>query len=436
MASLFKKTIVKIDPKTGRKIKRKSAKWWGKYKDVLGISRRVPLCTDKAASQVMLNDLVTKADREKVGMGDRFEDQHRTPLRVHLDDFEGHLRSKGVSAEQVKLVVGRCRKIVDGCGFTYIGDLAASRVQTYLAELRTAGASIQTSNHYLRAVKQFTRWLVRDRRTNDDRLAHMSGGNVKLDRRHDRRALTNDELGRLIDAAQTGPVVLGMTGPDRAMLYGVAVSTGLRASELASLTPESFDLDRQPPTVTVEAAYSKHRRQDVLPLRPNLVPALQVWLGENPAGCPVWPGKWAKAKLAGLMLKRDLKAAGVAYVDEDGRYADFHSLRHTFITRLAMANVPVKVAQSLARHSDVNLTPSRYAHVGVFDQASAIASLPLLCDREADAMRMTGTGGRSVVPPVVPKMGHHGCLSVVATWRRLASPPAIVVREVSTQWQP
>jgi integrase len=48
-----------------------------------------------------------------------------------------------------------------------------------------------------------------------------------------------------------------MTGPDRAMLYRVAVGTGFRANELRSLTPESFDLDANPPKVTVEAAYSK-----------------------------------------------------------------------------------------------------------------------------------------------------------------------------------
>jgi hypothetical protein len=38
------------------------------------------------------------------------------------------------------------------------------------------------------------------------------------------------------------------------MLYRLALTTGLRASELASLTKRSFDLDSTPPTVAVEAA--------------------------------------------------------------------------------------------------------------------------------------------------------------------------------------
>jgi hypothetical protein len=34
------------------------------------------------------------------------------------------------------------------------------------------------------------------------------------------------------------------------------------------------------------------------------------------------------------MLRIDLGAAGIPYQDESGRFADFHSLRHTFITNL------------------------------------------------------------------------------------------------------
>ncbi len=55
MASLYKKPIKATEPKTGRKIKRKSAKWWGRYRDALGRDRRVPLARDKAAAQAMLN---------------------------------------------------------------------------------------------------------------------------------------------------------------------------------------------------------------------------------------------------------------------------------------------------------------------------------------------------------------------------------------------
>jgi hypothetical protein len=66
----------------------------------------------------------------------------------------------------------------------------------------------------------------------------------------------------------------------------------------------------------------------------------------------------------------------LAYKDADGRHADFHSLRHTFVTTLVRSGVSPKAAQSLARHSTINLTMNVYTSLTVNDQASALASLP------------------------------------------------------------
>jgi hypothetical protein len=64
MASLYKKPVMIKDPTTGMKIKTKSKKWWGQYKDALGRLRRVPLAVDKLSAQAKLNDLVKKVERE------------------------------------------------------------------------------------------------------------------------------------------------------------------------------------------------------------------------------------------------------------------------------------------------------------------------------------------------------------------------------------
>jgi integrase len=58
------------------------------------------------------------------------------------------------------------------------------------------------------------------------------------------------------------------------------------------------------------------------------------------------------------------------------RYADFHSLRHCFITGLARAGVSPKMAQTLARHSDIRLTLGVYTHVELPGRTAAIESLP------------------------------------------------------------
>lgn len=170
-------------------------------------------------------------------------------------------------------------------------------------------------------------------------------------------------------------MVLGVPGTTRALLYQLAVETGLRANELASLTAASFCFSSQPPTVTVAAIHSKHRRQDVLPLRPQTALKLCALLTLSPNEEKLFTvpsGRLAR------MMRVDLKAAGLPYKDATGKFADFHSLRHTCGSLLAASGVHPKVAQTILRHSDINMTLSRYSHVFAEQSAAAVASLPNL----------------------------------------------------------
>lgn len=121
------------------------------------------------------------------------------------------------------------------------------------------GISAQTFNFYLQACKQFCRWAVKDRGALENPLAHLDGLNVKIDRRRDRRASSIDELRGLLETTRTGPRRNNMEGRERALLYWLAVETG--SNELRNLSRASFAFDVDPPTVTVKAAYSKHRRE-------------------------------------------------------------------------------------------------------------------------------------------------------------------------------
>jgi len=61
-------------------------------------------------------------------------------------------------------------------------------------------------------------------------------------------------------------------------------------------------------------------------------------------------------------MTQAVRDAGIPYVDGAGRYHDFHALRHTTGSWLAANGVHPKVAQAIMRHSDINLTMSRYTH--------------------------------------------------------------------------
>ena len=260
-------------------------------------------------------------------------------------------------------------------------------------------------------MKSFGNWLVKDRRSPENPFAHLSRLNARVDVRHERRALSNDELSRLVSTVEKcQEAYRDLDRTTRAMLYRLATMTGLRAAELASLTPASFDLAADKPTVTLEAGYSKHRREDVLPLHPDLVVRLRQWFSERERALDghsvilslnraadvkpecLFPGTWATR--AFQMLRNDLDTAGIAYVTDDG-VADFHSLRHTFISNLVAGGMHPKLAQQLARHSTIALTMDRYSHVGLLDMNATLQSLPVTTAPESQTMRATGTTDQS-----------------------------------------
>src|SRR5262249_31632198 len=175
---------------------------------------------------------------------------------------------------------------------------------------------------------------------------------------------------------------------------------GFRTGELAVLTPESFALDTDPPTATLAAEHTKNKKPVVQPLPPEVVAVLREYLTGRPAGQPVWPGTWADRSAD--MLKGDRAAAGIPYTVEGPHgplFADFHALRHSFITMLERAGIGVKTAQELARHSDIRLTMQRYTHKTLHDLAGAVELLPPLLSAgprtEATALKATGTEGKS-----------------------------------------
>ena len=303
-------------------------------------------------------------------------ESEQLPVAQHVAAFSDYLKGKGSTARHINSTLSNIFEIIHYCGFGTGGDFDAGKVSRYLADLRRQDKGVQAINHRLTAFKSFVRWLFITDRIRSDSMKSLKRdvAGERVDRRHPRRALADVEIRDLIEAAEQGPQYMSMSGPDRAMLYRLALGTGLRASELRSLTPGSFALDDpKNPTVNVQAAYSKHRRDDVQPMNRELAEAMAGFIVDKPVDDRLFkiPSR------AFAMIKADLEAAGISYCTAAG-YADFHALRHTFITQLARSGVAPAVAMSLARHSSITLTMDRYTHVVLSDQRSALERLPAL----------------------------------------------------------
>ena len=155
---------------------------------------------------------------------------------------------------------------------------------------------------------------------------------------------------------------------------GATLGTGLRVQELASLTPAAFDLEAR--TVTVCAASTKNRKRAVQPLPAAVNDLMRRHLAGRASQERIWPGTWWKR--TAKLIRRDLAAAGVPYVveGEDGPlYADFHALRHTYVTEVVRTAPNLKVAQELARHSTPALTLGVYTHSDAPERRAAVDGL-------------------------------------------------------------
>lgn len=248
-----------------------------------------------------------------------------------------------------------------------------------LLERANPGRGPTTVNHYIRAVRGFFRWMVEEKRASSNPLAGLTMLNERVEIRRGRRELPADELQALFAATRASQRSFrGLTGEDRFFLYLTAATTGFRANALENLTPGDFDLDAG--YAVLPARFNKSRKVKEQPIPGDVVEQLRAYLKDKPEGSKIWGGTWAKDHRGAEMMRIDLEAASIPYAVEgpDGpEYADFHALRHSYLTLGGRSGIDLRTLQELAGHSTSKLT-ERYSHRRLHDLAGAVKKIPSL----------------------------------------------------------
>ena len=411
-----------------------------KYRDGRGIVQKVATgCRDKEAAQRVLSDLERRAELVKAKVitaeEDAVADHQDVPLDEHLDAYIDDQYAKGVSTRRVKDTRSQLKRVAQDCRLQTLGDLSGPSLSRWLAARKAEGMAAATRNEYRGAFLGFGNWCIRNQRLVTNPFDDVPRANMKSDRRRTRRALTEDELSKLLDAAQRRPLLNAMTvrrgknkgkpvgklrestrlklqrlGRERSLLYKTYLLTGLRKSELASLTVGQLELDGPVAYAILNAADEKNGSGSEIPLRKDLVGDLRQWLADKletlqeearrlgesiPVRLPLdTPVFYVPTGLIRI-LDRDLEFAGIPKVDERGRTIDVHALRHTFGTYLSKGGVAPRTAQAAMRHSSINLTMNVYTDPKLLDThgaTEALPEMPLGNGLEDDVIDASATG--------------------------------------------
>jgi hypothetical protein len=103
---------------------------------------------------------------------------------------------------------------------------------------------------------------------------------------------------------------------------------------------------------------------------------------------------------------RDLKAAGIAKADPEGRLLDIHGLRHSYCTMIAQSGANMQTAMKLMRHSTPAMT-ARYTHMNLRDLGGAVASLPTLPLAHEARAAVASSEGPDLRPRQRPHIGRN-----------------------------
>ncbi|MCX5769264.1 MAG: site-specific integrase, partial [Candidatus Hydrogenedentes bacterium] len=272
-------------------------------------------------------------------------------------------------------------------------DGVLPRVEKVLRELKEKKRSGKTLTNYAECLRGFGNWCATRGYLGEDPLKGLAAFDATP--RTKRRALTKDELCRLLNAAPE----------HRRLLYSVAVCSGLRAGELRALTTN--DLDTVNHGLRLHAEWTKNRKTGFQPLPASLVESLSEFARSGVAKKlyeklpPVDNPKTLHPDNPLLFVSRDptrplytdLAAADILQCTAEGK-VDFHALRVAFITFVIEAGATVKEAQVLARHVTPNLTLDLYARIResrLIEVAQALGHNILPAGNITGAQRRTGT---------------------------------------------
>jgi integrase len=190
--------------------------------------------------------------------------------------------------------------------------------------------------------------------------------------------------------------LLQVADPEWRGMILIGAHTGMRLHDAANLTWQNIDLVGRMLTFRDEKTSSRKtrgKRDTVIFLHDDLVAYLESLPTNDNPQAPLFPSLFGKPSgshsglsnsFNRLMAKAAIRAPLSKEKNGKGRRfraLGFHSLRHTFISKLANAEISPDVRKEITGHSSDEIH-RRYVHLELDAQRRAIAKIPTLLSRD------------------------------------------------------
>jgi integrase len=414
--------------------------WYISWYDAVG--KRKSHCTkttDKATAQRILAKTLADVALRRDGVIDARQEsvviESAKPIETHLADFVGMMNARQRSDRHIKSTLFLIRQVCKAAGFDKVSDITADGLNRITADLKAEGKSTRTAQARVVAMKAFTRWLADHGKLSHDPLRSVKRPSVKTDRRLRRRMLLPTEWPCLRAATLASGPRNGMNPLERVALYAVAIQTGLRSAEVRSVTKADLFLAGEKPYIRCKAEDTKNGQEARQYIHADLAEELR-WLVANKtptANVFPMPDEFHVAE----MLRGDLAAARKQWIEElrhdpdahanreesdflavanhQGEELDFHALRHTTGSWLALQGVHPNIVKTVMRHSTITLTMDTYGHLLPDQHAEAVGGMASMMTTKSP-LAATGTAGIATAPGAAPAAPNYAkeCDSVQA----------------------
>ena len=207
-AGKSKTARVTIGNDGAEKIVVESGVWLGKYRTADGhIIEQSTGCKDKQAAAAVVAQWERRVELVKCGVvsktEDRIADHQQTPLTVHFEAYLQHQEGAGNSPLHRRNVKAHLARLRNEYSLSRLSDITAELLTKWMLSASKAGLGARTRNLHRSALVAFCGWCVTSSRLVANPLATVALANERADRRHVRRALTEVEVARLLEAAES-----------------------------------------------------------------------------------------------------------------------------------------------------------------------------------------------------------------------------------------